>query len=155
MSHIHSHRRPGPQSARTGYLSLTRLLFGCLVIHLFLAVWAVLVNLAWRTADLAFFAGFAWIAPMMLVLGMLGRVPRTQIILTLIVIALLVVQALLIGSSRDLGVFAVSGLHLINAFILLGVAAALGRHARRLLRTRDTEPPQASPCPTIVAETHR
>ncbi len=138
MESPYSDRRTGRQFARVGYLYLTWLLVGCLAMHAFLSVWAVLVNLTWRTVDVAFFDGFAWIALLMLVLGAIGRIPRALLILTLLVIALLILQALLISSSRDLSAFAVSGLHAPNALVLLGVSVPLGRRAQRFVRASDT-----------------
>lgn len=146
----HSDRRTGRQFARLGYLYLIWLFIGCLVIHAYFAFVAVLIDLTWRTADVAFFDGFAWIALVTLVLGAIGKIPRALLIRTLLVIALLVLQALLISTSRDYGVFALSGLHALNALILLGVAVPLGRRAQRFVRPSDTMRPRAKRAPRIT-----
>lgn len=155
MESPHSNRRTGRQFAWIGYLYLTWLLVGCLAIHALLSVWALLVNLTWRTADVAFFDGFVWIAPLMLVLGMIVRIRRVLLFLTLLLITLLVLQALLISTSRDYGVFALSGLHTLNALILLGVAVPLGRRAQRFVRASDTVRSRSKRAPPIVSDTRR
>jgi len=80
----------------------------------------------------ASFAGCAGIALALLVLGAIGRVPRALLGVTLLVSALLVLQALLLASSRDLGPLALSGCRPLNALAILGVAVALARRARRV-----------------------
>jgi hypothetical protein len=75
---------------------------------------------------------FTFGTPLLLITGLLARLPRNDLLLTLLLMVELVVQELLVG-ARD-SAPAVAALHPLNAFAMLLIAITVVRRDRDLLR---------------------
>jgi uncharacterized protein DUF6220 len=71
------------------------------------------------------------LALVVLVAALVGRVPRMQVGLSVVLFILYIVQTSLPGLAGSSP--AIAALHPVNAMVLLGVAVAIGVRARRIL----------------------
>ena len=100
-----------------------------------------------HNADLHAIVGytlFEFGAPLVLIAALLARLPRREMLLTLLLIVDIFVQIVLVNLRDSAPVLA--ALHPLNAFALLLVAVMLVRADRALLRRGDAEP-EAVPAP--------
>ena len=94
-----------------------------------------------HNADLHTIVGYALFefgAPLLLIAALLARLPRREMLLTLLLIVDIFVQIVLVNLRDSAPVLA--ALHPLNAFALLLVAVLLVRADRALLRRGDAEP---------------
>jgi hypothetical protein len=94
-----------------------------------------------HNADLHTIVGytlFEFGAPLLLIAALLARLPRREMLLTLLLIVDIFVQIVLVNLRDSAPVLA--ALHPLNAFALLLVAVILLRADRALLRRGDAEP---------------
>jgi hypothetical protein len=94
-----------------------------------------------HNADLHAIVGytlFEFGAPLLLIAALLARLPRREMLLTLLLIVDIFVQIVLVNLRESAPVLA--ALHPLNAFALLLVAVMLVRADRALLRGGDAEP---------------
>lgn len=121
--------------ARVCYAFAAAVFTGCVILQVYFAGLAVLVDPKYWSAHIAFARVISWVALSLLGFALLARLPRRTLGLTVLVVALFALQFLLISLPSRLGVMALRGLHPVNALAIFWLAIHLARRARPLLRT--------------------
>ena len=121
---------PGSGLARLGFVTGSWLFVTCLVIQVFLVGLDVFARIGGSVhRDFAYVYG--WLAPILVLLAEVARVPRRTRTLTVVLLVLFAVQTVL-PSLRD-QVPILAALHPVNALAIFGLAIVVARRATGLI----------------------
>jgi hypothetical protein len=113
--------------ARTGLAIVTWLFVACILVQIFLAGLGVFDDPASFVTHRDFGYVFGWLTLVMLVLAIVGRVPRRLLALVGLTLVLFALQSVFVALRTDYP--AVAALHPVNGFVLLLVAIVIARSA--------------------------
>jgi hypothetical protein len=117
----------------------------CAVVQVFLAGLGVFDDPRAFVTHREFGYLFGWLTLVVLVLALVGRMPRRITGLSVLLLVLFALQSVLVGLRADLP--AVAALHPLNGFAILGVGVVTARSSWLLRR----EAPAATPSPATAA----
>ena len=115
--------------ARSLFLVAAWLFVASLFIQLFLAGLGVFAGAQNFVTHRDFGYLFGWLTIILLVLALVGRLPRRTVGLTALILLLFILQSVFIAAWRS-GAPAIGALHPVNAFVILLLAVVLARRAR-------------------------
>jgi hypothetical protein len=124
--------RPGPAWARTGFLLMVWLFVLCGVVQVFLAGLGVFAGSSNFIAhrDLGYLLGPLTLV--LIVLAVVGRLPRAVVLGSVLLLVLLVLQSVFVALRSSAP--AVAALHPVNGFLIVLVGVWLGARARMFVR---------------------
>jgi hypothetical protein len=134
------------EMARTGLGVVAWLFVACLLVQVFLAGLGVFDDPASFVTHRDFGYVFGWLTLVMLVLAIVGRVPRRLLGLVGLTLVLFALQSVLVALRADYP--AVAALHPVNGFVLLLVAIVIARSAWATRSSAAEEEPAGSPLVT-------
>jgi hypothetical protein len=134
--------------ARIAYLVAAWLFVLCVLVQLFLAGLGVFAGYQnfFTHRDFAYL--FGWLPVVMIVAGLLGRMPRRMIVLALVLFGLMALQSVFIIFRTQRPELA--ALHPVNGGVILVLAVWLAQRARAFVRA-----PLGTAIPTQLAESPR
>ena len=141
--------------ARRAHPLVTALFVACAIVQVFLAGLGVFDDPAAFITHREFGYLFGWLTLVVLVLALVGRLPRRIVGLSVLLLVLFALQSVLVAFRTDLP--ALAAFHPLNGFVILGVGIVTTRWSWAERRTsagsvvpgtRDTEP---LPVPAEVA----
>jgi hypothetical protein len=106
--------------ARTAYPVVAGLFVACAVIQVFLAGLGVFDDSSAFITHRNFGYLFGWLTLVLLVISLVGRMPRRYIGLAVLILVLFSLQSVFVAVRQDMP--AVAALHPLNGFLILGVA---------------------------------
>ena len=106
--------------ARTAYPVVAGLFVACAVIQVFLAGLGVFDNPNAFITHRNFGYLFGWLTLVLLVIALVGRMPRRFVGLAVLILVLFSLQSVFVALRQDMP--AVAALHPLNGFLILGVA---------------------------------
>jgi hypothetical protein len=106
--------------ARTAYPVVAGLFVACAVIQVFLAGLGVFDDPNVFVTHRNFGYLFGWLTLVLLVISLVGRMPRRYIGLAVLILVLFSLQSVFVAVRQDMP--AVAALHPLNGFLILGVA---------------------------------
>ena len=128
--------------ARWGFVGATWLFVACAVVQVFLAGLAVF---SIPSGDFAAHRGwgytFGYLVLIILVLALLGRMPRRLVGLSVLLLVLFFLQSVFVALRTDYP--SVAALHPVNGFLIILVALIMGRDGWRLVQAERAAPPPA------------
>jgi hypothetical protein len=137
---------------RTAHPIFAAAFVACAVVQVFLAGFGVFDDPRAFITHREFGYLFGWLTLVVLVLALVGRMPRRVTGLSVLLLVLFALQSLLVAVRADLP--AIAALHPLNGFAILGVGIMTARSSWRLRRESmiATAPPpqgvQSIPLPT-------
>jgi hypothetical protein len=106
--------------ARTAYPVVAGLFVACAVIQVFLAGLGVFDDPNAFVTHRNFGYLFGWLTLVLLVIALVGRMPRRYVGLAVLILVLFSLQSVFVALRQDMP--AVAALHPLNGFLILGVA---------------------------------
>ena len=106
--------------ARTAYPVVAGLFVACAVIQVFLAGLGVFDDPNAFITHRNFGYLFGWLTLVLLVISLVGRMPRRYVGLAVLILVLFSLQSVFVALRQDMP--AVAALHPLNGFLILGVA---------------------------------
>ena len=106
--------------ARTAYPVVAGLFVACAVIQVFLACLGVFDSPNAFITHRNFGYMFGWLTLVLLVVALVGRMPRRYVGLAVLILVLFALQSVFVALRNDMP--AVAALHPLNGFLILGVA---------------------------------
>jgi Family of unknown function (DUF6220) len=106
--------------ARTAYPVVAGLFVACAVIQVFLAGLGVFDDPNAFITHRNFGYLFGWLTLVLLVIALVGRMPRRYVGLAVLILVLFSLQSVFVALRQDMP--AVAALHPLNGFLILGVA---------------------------------
>lgn len=106
--------------ARTAYPVVAGLFVACAVIQVFLAGLGVFDDSSAFITHRNFGYLFGWLTLVLLVISLVGRMPRRYIGLAVLILVLFSLQSVFVAVRQEMP--AVAALHPLNGFLILGVA---------------------------------
>lgn len=106
--------------ARTAYPIVAGLFVACTVIQVFLAGLGVFDSASSFETHRNFGYLFGWLTLVLLVVALVGRMPRRYVGLAVLLLVLFALQSVFVALREDMP--AVAALHPLNGFLILGVA---------------------------------
>jgi heme A synthase len=106
--------------ARTAYPAVCGLFVACAVIQVFLAGLGVFDDPDAFITHRNFGYLFGWLTLVLLVISLVGRMPRRYVGLAVVILVLFSLQSVFVALRQDTP--AVAALHPLNGFLILGVA---------------------------------
>jgi hypothetical protein len=106
--------------ARTAYPVVAGLFVACAVIQVFLAGLGVFDDPNAFVTHRNFGYLFGWLTLVLLVIALVGRMPRRYVGLAVLILVLFSLQSVFVALREDMP--AVAALHPLNGFLILGVA---------------------------------
>jgi hypothetical protein len=134
--------------ARLGFLAVAWLLVVCLVVQVFLAGLGVFQNASNFATHREFAYLFGWLSVVMLVLALVGRMPRSYAGWSVALFLLMGLQSVFVLLRQSAP--ALAALHPVNGFLILFIAIAVARRARSYASwpvEAAVEPPPSEPGP--------
>ena len=128
--------------ARTALAIVAWLFAGCIIVQIFLAGLGVFDGPDAFMTHRQFGYTFGWLTLVMVVIALVGRLPRRLVGLTLLALGQMALQSILILFREDMP--AVAALHPVNGVLLLLVAITIGRLAWAG-RTQEAPEPALTP----------
>jgi hypothetical protein len=125
----------GVRWAQAAYAGCAWLFVGCIILQVFFAGTAVLVDSENWAIHRSFAPIIRLLPILMLVAGFVGRLPWPMQALTALSFGLFALQYIFIWVVGDIGLAALRGLHAVNALALFWIALYLGQHAWPTFRT--------------------
>jgi hypothetical protein len=116
-------------TVRTAFLAVAALFVVCVVIQFMLAGLGVFESHAAFITHRDFGYAFGWLTLVMLVLAIVGRLPRRQLALSLALLAAFAFQSVFVAVRSEAPV--VAALHPLNGALILVMAAEVTRFAWR------------------------
>jgi Family of unknown function (DUF6220) len=110
--------------ARTAYPIVAGLFVACAVVQVFLAGLGVFDDANAFITHRNFGYLFGWLTLVLLVISLVGRMPRRYVGLAVLILVLFSLQSVFVALRQDMP--AVAALHPLNGFVILGVAAYTG-----------------------------
>ena len=107
--------------ARTAYPIVAGLFVACAVIQVFLAGLGVFDDPSTFITHRNFGYLFGWLTLVLLVIALVGRMPRRYVGLAVLILVLFSLQSVFVALKEDMP--AVAALHPLNGFFILGVAS--------------------------------
>ena len=107
--------------ARTEYPIVAGLFVACAVVQVFLAGLGVFDNPSAFITHREFGYTFGWLTLVLLIIALVGRMPRRFVGLAVLLLVLFALQSVFIALRADMP--AVAALHPLNGFAILGVAS--------------------------------
>lgn len=129
QARTHAHGISVVQVARVMYVIAVMAFVGCVLLQVYFAGLAVLVNPVYWVQHVTFAHEIVWVFPPMLAFGLIGRVPGRTVAAIVLAFGLYVLQFLLIYLPGKLGLLALRGLHPVNALMLFWLSVTLVRGA--------------------------
>lgn len=129
-----SERRVGARPAQSAYALCAWLFAGGIIVQVFLAGLAVLVDVGRWGDHRAFGSVLFLLPPMLLVTALAGRLPRRVVGLTALAILLFIVQFALVSVPAGTEIGVIRALHPVNALALFWLALHLARNSGRTKR---------------------
>jgi hypothetical protein len=120
------------RAARWGYLGLAWVFVVCVLVQVFLAGMLVFVSRDWQEVHVQTGHIFGLLPYLMLILALVGRMPRKTVLLTLLLALLYGLQYAFINGASGLGVAAIAAFHPVNALLIFWTAITLARRAPAL-----------------------
>ena len=117
----------GTDNARKGLALVAWLFVACIFIQIFLAGLFVFDGPDARVTHRDFGYTFGWLTLIMLILAVVGRVPRRLLGLSALTLVLFALQSVLVALRVDYP--AIAALHPVNGVVMLLIAIALARSA--------------------------
>ena len=111
----------GRSIARTAYPVVAGLFVACAVIQVFLAGLGVFDDPNAFVTHRNFGYLFGWLTLVLLVVALVGRMPRRFVGLAVLILVLFSLQSVFVALRADMP--AIAALHPLNGFLILGVAA--------------------------------
>lgn len=112
---------------RSAFLVVSALFVACVVLQLFLAGLGVFESASAFFTHRDFGYAFGWLALLMLILAIVGRLPRRQVLLVLGIIVAFAFQSVFIALRTDAPFIA--ALHPLNGVLILLLGLEVTRHA--------------------------
>ena len=106
--------------ARTAYPVVAGLFVACAVIQVFLAGLGVFDSPNAFVTHRNFGYLFGWLTLVLLVIALVGRMPRRYVGLAVLILVLFAFQSIFVALRKDMP--AIAALHPLNGFFILGVA---------------------------------
>jgi hypothetical protein len=106
--------------ARTAYPVVAGLFVACALIQVFIAGLGVFDDSAAFITHRNFGYMFGWLTLVLLVIALVGRMPRRYVGLAVLLLILFALQSVFIALRADMP--AIAALHPLNGFLILGVA---------------------------------
>jgi mercuric ion transport protein len=128
---------------RTAHPIVAAIFVACAVVQVFLAGLGVFDDPRAFVTHREFGYLFGWLTLAILVLALLGRMPRRATGLSVLLLVLFALQSLLVAVRVDLP--AIAALHPLNGFAILGVGVMTARSSWRLRREPTTATATAAP----------
>ena len=110
----------GRSIARTAYPLVAGLFVACAVIQVFLAGLGVFDDPNAFVTHRNFGYLFGWLTLVLLVIALVGRMPRRYVGLAVLILVLFALQSVFVALREDMP--ALAALHPLNGFLILGIA---------------------------------
>lgn len=117
-----------------GYFWCTLLFSTCIVVQVFFAGLAIMVSTSFIGTHKAFGYLVIWFPLVLLLLGLLGHLPRQINWLTALLMVLSFLQPVLIKVPQAIGLPVLSALHPVNALVIFTLPLFLSYRARQFLQ---------------------
>ncbi len=128
--------------ARYGFVGAVWLFIACAVVQVFLAGLAIFSVPAGDFATHREWGyTFGYLVLVILILALVGRLPRRQVGMSVLLLVLFFLQSVFVAIRADYP--SVAALHPLNGFLILFVAIVLGRDGWQLVRAERAAPPPA------------
>jgi hypothetical protein len=132
--------------ARTAYPVVAGLFVACAVIQVFLAGLGVFDDPNAFITHRNFGYLFGWLTLVLLVIALVGRMPRRYVGLAVLILVLFSLQSVFVALRQDMP--AVAALHPLNGFLILGVATYT---AWTSWKSRSAAAPTEEPAPATTS----
>ncbi len=117
------------KTMRSLYVVLAWLFALCILIQVFLAGLSIFTSPTFWMTHVNFAHFFEYIPFFLLILALLGRLPRAITLLSLLLIVQFALQYAFIQSAGSLGIAAIAAFHPVNAVVMFWVALYVARRA--------------------------
>jgi hypothetical protein len=126
--------------ARLGFVTSAWLFFVCLLIQVFLVGLDIFADLGGSIhRDFAYLYG--WLAPILVLLAGVARVPSTTRSLTIVLLVLFAIQTVLPSLRDQFPILA--ALHTVNALAVFALTIVVARRATALIRSEPRSPEES------------
>ncbi len=119
------------------YATLAVVFLLCVVVQVFLAGAGIFASASWLSSHAMLGHGLPLIPLLMVILGLVGRLPRTINWLTALLLVLVFIQPWFIDLSEGLGIPLLAALHPVNALAIFALPLYLLYRIRLLLLMSD------------------
>ena len=136
----------GRSIARTAYPVVAGLFVACAVIQVFLAGLGVFDDPNAFITHRNFGYMFGWLTLVLLVIALVGRMPRRYVGLAVLLLVLFALQSVFVALRQDMP--AVAALHPLNGFCILGVATYTAWTSWKARGEATAREPAAAPAAT-------
>ena len=134
--------------ARTAYPVVAGLFVACAVIQVFLAGLGVFDDPNAFITHRNFGYLFGWLTLVLLVISLVGRMPRRFVGLAVLILVLFSLQSVFVALRQDMPV--VAALHPLNGFLILGVATYAAWSSWKARSAQETTPERAAATQTAT-----
>ena len=134
--------------ARTAYPVVCGLFVACAVIQVFLAGLGVFDDPNAFITHRNFGYLFGWLTLVLLVISLVGRMPRRNVGLAVLILVLFSLQSVFVALREDMP--AVAALHPLNGFLILGVATYTAWTSWKARSAEETASERAAATPTAT-----
>jgi hypothetical protein len=134
--------------ARTAYPVVAGLFVACAVIQVFLAGLGVFDDPNAFITHRNFGYLFGWLTLVLLVISLVGRMPRRYVGLAVLILVLFSLQSVFVALRQDMP--AVAALHPLNGFLILGVATYTAWTSSNARTAQETSMERTATSPTAT-----
>jgi mercuric ion transport protein len=134
--------------ARTAYPVVAGLFVACAVIQVFLAGLGVFDDPNAFITHRNFGYLFGWLTLVLLVISLVGRMPRRYVGLAVLILVLFSLQSVFVALRQDMP--AVAALHPLNGFLILGVATYTAWTSWKARTAQETSMERTATSPTAT-----
>ena len=134
--------------ARTAYPVVAGLFVACAVIQVFLAGLGVFDDPSSFITHRNFGYLFGWLTLVLLVIALVGRMPRRYVGLAVLILVLFSLQSVFVAVRQDMP--AVAALHPLNGFLILGVATYAAWTSWKARTVAEAAPERAAATPATT-----
>jgi hypothetical protein len=119
--------------SRLIYVVVAWLFLAAIAVQVFFAGLGVFAGSGWWTTHMGTAHIIEYLPILLIPLALLGRFPRSIVLLSILLVVLFGLQYAFIGAGRDNGIFWLAALHPVNALAIFWVTLTVAQKARRIL----------------------